>query len=193
MAGAMVFLALGCVALGLAPGVLFGTLAGLAPFGPAAQGTEAAQVGLRLPGTGSFPSLGLVVVLVVATAVLARLRGRRSAAPAPSWTCGQRVEPQLNWTSSGFTKPLRLVLEGVLRPRREITVREQRGVVQEITYRGHVPQLIDDRVYRPLARVSTALAARARRLQMGSLGVYIGYLIGLVVLLLGAARIGLFA
>jgi hydrogenase-4 component B len=184
--GAVVFLALACVVLGVAPGLLFGVLAGLAPWSAAAP----THVGLHLPGTGSLPTGGIAVVLVALTAGLTLLRGRRSAAPAPSWACGQLVEPRLNWTSAGFTKPLRLVLEAVLRPQREITVRSEGGVVQEVTYSGHVPHLIDERVYRPVAELSLAAAAHARRLQSGSLGTYVVYLIGLVVVLLAAARIG---
>ncbi len=187
MWGAVVFLALACVALGLAPGLLFGLLAGLAPW-PAAAPTT---VGLHLPGTGSLPTLGIAVVLVGLTGSLVLVRGRRSAAPAPTWASGQLVESRLNWTSAGFTKPLRLVLEAVLRPQREITVRTEGGVVQEVSYRGHVPQLIDERVYRPLVRFSLAGATHARRLQSGSLGMYVVYLIGLVVVLLAAARFGM--
>ena len=82
---------------------------------------------------------------------------RRSAAPAPSWACGQEVVPRLGWTSAGFTKPLRLVLEVVLRPRREIEVRTAGGVVQEVSYSGSVPQPIDEHLYR------AGGAARARR------------------------------
>jgi NADH:ubiquinone oxidoreductase subunit 5 (subunit L)/multisubunit Na+/H+ antiporter MnhA subunit len=186
MWGAIVFLALACVALGLAPGLLFGLLVGLAPW-PAAAPT---QVGLHLPGTGSLPTLGIAVVLAALTGGLTLVRGRRSAAPAPTWASGQLVESRLNWTSAGFTKPLRLVLEAVLRPHREITVRTEGGVVQEVSYRGHVPQLIDERVYRPVVRLSLAGATHARRLQSGSLGMYVVYLIGLVVVLLAAARFG---
>ena len=186
MWGTVAFLALACVALGLAPGLLFGLLAGLAPW-PAAAPTH---VGLDLPGTGSLPTLGIAVVLVGLTGGLALLRGRRSAAPAPTWASGQLVERRLDWTSAGFTKPLRLVLEAVLRPHREITVRTEGGVVQEVSYRGHVPQLIDERVYRPVVRFSLAGATHARRLQSGSLGTYVVYLIGLVVVLLAAARLG---
>ncbi len=82
------------------------------------------------------------------------------------------------------------MLEAVLRPQREITVRTEGGVVQEVSYRGHVPQLIDERVYRPVVRLSLAGATHARRLQSGSLGTYVAYLIGLVVVLLAAARFG---
>ena len=187
MWGAIVFLALACVALGLAPGLLFGLLAGLAPW-PAPAPTH---IGLHLPGTGSLPTLGIAVVLTALTGGLVLARGRRSAVPAPTWVSGQVVENRLNWTSAGFTKPLRLVLEAVLRPEREITVRTEGGVVQEVSYRGHVPQLIDERVYRPVVRFSLAGATHARRLQSGSLGMYVVYLIGLVVVLLAAARFGL--
>jgi len=65
------------------------------------------------------------------------------------------------------------------------------GVLQELSYRGHVPHLIDDHVYAPVARVSLRAADRARRLQSGSLGTYVVYLIGLVLTLLAAVRLGL--
>jgi hypothetical protein len=179
-------LAVACVVLGIAPGVLFGSLVGLAPWSRAAATTA----GLHVPGTGSLPTVGLAVALVAATAALMLLRGTRSAAPAPSWACGQRVEPALRWTSAGFTKPLRLVLEAVLRPQREIVVRSEGGVVREVSYSGHVPHLIDEHVYAPVTRLSLVAAGFARRLQSGSLGTYVSYLIGLVVVLLAAARLG---
>jgi hydrogenase-4 component B len=186
MVGAVGFLALACVALGLAPGLLFGTLVGLAPWSDGAP----TAAGLDLPGTGSLPTVGIAVVVVALTAALTLLRGKRSTAPAPTWACGQQVESRLAWTSAGFTKPLRLALEAVLRPHREIAVRSERGVVQGVSYSGYVPHLIDDRLYRPVVRASLAAAAHARRLQSGSLGVYVTYLIALVVVLLAAARLG---
>jgi hydrogenase-4 component B len=186
MWSAVGFLALACIVLGLAPGLLFGLLVGLAPW----SATAPTHVGLHLPGTGSLPTFGIAVVLVGLTGGLTLLRGRRSAAPAPTWASGQLVQSRLNWTSAGFTKPMRLVLESVLRPQREITIRTEGGVVQDVTYRGHVPQLIDERLYRPVVRLALGAAAQARRLQSGSLGMYVVYLIGLVVVLLAAARFG---
>ena len=183
---AVVFLAAACVVLGLAPGLLFGPLVGLAPWSPGI----ATHIGLHLAGAGAFSGPWIAVVLIAVTAALALLRGRRSAAPAPSWACGQRLEPSLLWTSTGFTKPLRLVLEPVLRPQREIAVHSEGGVLQEVSYSGHVPQLIDEHIYAPAVRGSLAAAAQARRLQSGSLGTYVGYLAALVLLLLVLARVG---
>ncbi len=186
MRAAVVVLALGCVALGLVPALLLRQLVRLAPW-PVAEGTS---FGLRLPGTGSLPTFGIALSVVVGTAVLVRLRGRRSAAPAPTWACGQRVEPALNWTSAGFSKPVRLVLEAVLRPERAIAVRSQAGIVQEVSYSGRVPQLLDERLYRPSVAVGLQAAVHARRLQSGRLGAYVAYLIALVIVLLVAAKAG---
>jgi formate hydrogenlyase subunit 3/multisubunit Na+/H+ antiporter MnhD subunit len=186
MRAALVLLAGVCVVLGVVPGVLFSPLVGLAPWSAGVP----TQTGLELPGTGTLPAIWIAVVLVALTGVLTLLRGNRAAAPAPAWASGQRLEPTLLWTSAGFTKPLRLVLELLLRPQREITVRSEGGVLQEVSYSGHVPQLIDDHLYAPLERVSLAAAAQARRLQSGSLGTYVVYLAGLVLVLLATARLG---
>lgn len=186
MRAAVGLLAAACVVLGVAPGLMFAALVGLAPWGATVPST----VGLHLPGTGSLPTVGIALVLVGVTAGLTLLRGRFAAAPAPTWACGQPVEPVLGWTSAGFTKPIRLVLEAVLRPEREITARTEGGVLQEVAYAGRVPHLIDERLYRPAARLSLLTAGHVRRLQSGSLGTYIGYLIGLVVALLLAVRLG---
>jgi hydrogenase-4 component B len=122
-----------------------------------------------------------------------RVGSRRRAAVTPAWTCGQLVEPALAWTSSGFTKPLRLVLEGVLRPTRELTVRSDSGVVQEVLYEAEVPHLFDTLIYEPATASALRGAAVIRRLQSGSLRTYLIYLLGLLVVLLALVRLGVLA
>ena len=187
MRAAVVALAGACVALGVVPGLLVAPLARLAPW-PVSIPTSLV---LRLPGTGSLPTVGVALALGLLAPALFALRGRRVAAPAPTWACGQLAQPQLAWTSAGFTKPLRLVLEIVLRPQREIAVRAADGVVQEVSYSGRVPHLLDERLYAPAVRSALLAARHARRLQTGHLGTYVGYLIALVLVLLAAAKAGL--
>ena len=182
-----VVLAVACVVLELAPGLLLGSLVSLAPW-PAAVPTS---IGLRLPSTGSLPTLGIATTLVVVTGLLVLLRSHRAAALAPTWASGQLVEPALHWTSAGFTKSLRLVLEGVLRPERTIAVDTSGGTVQEVSYSGRVPQLLEEQILEPAVRLALGGAAQARRLQSGRLGTYAAYLIALVLVLLVAAKIGL--
>jgi len=176
-----------CVVLGVAPGLLFGSLVGLAPWSDAAPTT----VGLDLPGTGVLRSGGIALALVAFAGALFLLRGRRVAAPVPTWACGQLVERPLDWTSAGFTKPLRLVLEDVLRPEREIVVRAEGGVVQEVSYEGRVPHLFEERLYRPVTALAMEGAHHARRMQSGRLGTYVAYLLALVLVVLAAAKLGI--
>jgi hydrogenase-4 component B len=188
MRGAMAVLAGLCVVAGLVPGLIVPTLAGLAPGGAAYA--PARHVGLDIPGTGSLPTAALAIALLALVVALVRLRGRRRAAPAPTWACGQPVAPALNWTSAAFTKPLRLVLEGLLRPEREIEVVRSGGLLQRIRYSGHVPSLADRVLYEPAVRAGLRGAAVARRLQTGSVRTYALYLLGLVTGLLALARTG---
>jgi hydrogenase-4 component B len=186
MRAAVVALAGACALLGVAPGLVFGSLVGLAPWHAAVPTTA----GPDLPSTGSLPTIGIALVLVGLVGLVALLRGGRTAAPAPTWACGQPVESRLHWTSAGFTKPLRLVLEAVLRPEREIVVRSERGIVQEISYTGRVPHLFEERLYRPLTGLALRGARHARRLQSGRLGTYVAYLLGLVLVLLAGVKVG---
>jgi hydrogenase-4 component B len=187
MRWSLVALASACAVLGAVPGLLFSQLVTLAPWG---GGAVPVRPGLDLPGTGNLPTPGLIVVVCGLTALLWVVRGTRRAAPSPTWACGQPVTSHLLWTSAGFSKPLRLVLEVVLRPEREIETRTSGGVVQEVSYAGRVPHLIDSHVYRPVTSGALLAAAWARRLQSGRLGTYVLYLIGLVVVLLLAVRLG---
>jgi hydrogenase-4 component B len=188
MRAGMAMLAAMCVVLGAVPGLVVPTLAGLAPGAHGA--VLARQAGLSVPGTGSFPALALVVGLAALTMVLVRLRGARRSAPTPAWACGQPVVAALGWTSAGFTKPLRLVLEVLLRPRRAVEVLRAGGMVQSITYTGHVPSLVDTLLYEPTVRAGLRAAAVARRLQSGNVRTYAAYLLGLVAVLLVLARAG---
>jgi hypothetical protein len=129
-----------------------------------------------------------VAVLVVATAILVRARGPRTA-PAPVWNCGQIDEPALAWTSAGFTSSLRLSMRGVLRTERTLERDDTNGIAQEVRYAQHVPNLLDHWVYHPIQRVALRLAGTARRLQSGSLPAYVGYFVGLLVVLLILARV----
>ncbi|HEX8713930.1 MAG TPA: proton-conducting transporter membrane subunit, partial [Solirubrobacteraceae bacterium] len=155
MRASMTFLAGACVALGALPGLLVPTLAALGP----ARARLHEGPALDVPGTGSLPTLALAVALVALVAVLVRLAGARRAAPSPTWICGQPAPTGLAWTSAGFTKPLRLVLEALLRPRREARVVTTSGVAQVVAYGADVPHLFDTLLYGPVSRGALRAAA----------------------------------
>ena len=63
-------------------------------------------------------------------------------------------------------------------------------MVQEITYSGHVPSLVDTVLYEPTIRAGLRAATVARRLQTGNIRTYAAYLLGLVIGLLAARADG---
>jgi hydrogenase-4 component B len=188
MRAGLALLAVLCVVLGLLPGLVLPTLTALAPGG--AGEVLDRDAGLDVPGTGSLPTLALIVAVAGLTVLLGRARGSRRTAPAPTWACGQPVVSTLSWTSAGFTKPIRLVLESLLRPSREIGVVEERGVVQRVSYSAEVPSLVDRAMIEPSIRAALRGAAVARRLQTGNVRTYAAYLLALVLGLLALVRIG---
>jgi hydrogenase-4 component B len=187
MSAPALFLAAACVVLGAGAGVVVPALTRLAPM-PVAIGTGAS---LHVAGTGMLPALPLVIVLAILVLVFALLRRASPAVTAPTWICGQPQDGRLAWSSAGFTKPLRLVLEPLLRPERAVTTVSDGALVQSIEYRSVTPHLFDTLIFSPLERVALRGARGARRLQSGSLRVYVAYLLALVLGLLAATRLGL--
>jgi hydrogenase-4 component B len=183
---ATLFLAACCILLGAVPGLLVPSLMGLSPQ----PRRLAAEPSLIVPGTGSLPSPWLLLGIVALAGALWRLRGSRRAAPVPVWAGGQRFEPALGWTSAGFIKPLHLVLERVLRPRREITIAREHGLVRSVAYRGEIPHLFDTVLYGPVRQASLRCAEVVRRIQSGSVRAYAAYLLALLLALLVLARAG---
>jgi hydrogenase-4 component B len=186
MRAAPVILAAGCIALGAVPGLVLPSLLAVAP----APESIATEPGISVPGAGSFPAPWLLVGLAVLTGALWLARGSRRVAPVPAWACGQPIDSGLAWTPAGFTKPVRLILESVLRPRRQVEVVRQGGVLRSVTYRGEVPHLFDTALYRPLHRRALEGARLVRRIQSGSVRAYAAYLLGLLLMVLLAVRVG---
>lgn len=183
------FLAALCLLLAVLAGVLVPRLAQLGPGSWSGQ----TSLGLDLPGTGSLPTPALLLALALTAALVVAARGRRRAAPAPVWVSGQPDSPPLGWTLTGFTKPLRLMIDGLLRTRRDTVTTGSAGVVDEVQFRGEVPHVFDTHVFEPALRLASRAARVARRVQSGSLRAYLGYLVVLLLVLLALLRLGVFS
>jgi hydrogenase-4 component B len=192
MRAAMVGLAAACVVMGLAGAPIGAALAGVAR-GIGAGTPGPANSGLLAPPTlGRYEPVLLAVGLLaafVAIVAIARFHapaGRR----APTWTCGILPDPAFEYTATSFSKPLRLFFDPLLRPDRERSVELHEGTPfpRRIAYHSHVDHLIETRAYEPLHRAAIALAQLARRLQQGTLQLYLAYTVAAVVILLLVAR-----
>ncbi len=183
---AQVLLAAFCCVAGLAGGPIFSTLMTCVRFTPTRVGLD-----IALPGTGLLPTPSLLLVLAAITGGLLLLRRNKRTVVVPTWICGQTMQPSLEWTSAGFTQPLRLTLQWFLRARSTFNVVSSGGVVQRASYRGEVRHLVDVKVYGPVIQNSLKMAARLRKIQSGSIQGYALYLAAVVMLLLLLVRTGI--
>ena len=192
----MAFLAVACALLGIAPfavvPLLSLTVAGL--HGLPDEGLQF-TLGLSLSSVAGFgrvsPMLitGMLAVILVSTFLVFRLPVvNRRLRVSESWGCGRIDQsPRMEYTATAFAEPLRRVFEELYRPTKELTIDfhpESEYFVQSIEYRVEVVPWFEKVIYDPILRATRLLSFNVRRLQSGSLHLYLLYLaIALFVLL----------
>jgi len=140
------------------------------------------------------PLSAAVLVALFAFIAHAWLRASRGASPvprrAPSWSCGAPLDARMQYSALGFTKPLRLVFEPVLRAQRELEVLEEGSpyFARKVRYRQSVPAVFEQVLYQPFVQGVLWTSEQMRRLQAGSLHLYLAYLLVTLVALLLWAR-----
>ncbi|MBI3629490.1 MAG: hydrogenase 4 subunit B, partial [Candidatus Rokubacteria bacterium] len=199
MQAGMAALTVACVVLGLLPFAVVPALgAALAGLGHLPGGAVAFTLALplRVPATFgqmSTPLLALLLALLVAlTAGALRLLADRRRRVGDTWSCGRIGQtPRMEYTATAFAEPLRRVFAELYRPTRDLTIDfhpESRYFVQSIEYRSEIRPWFETVLYGPLLALFRAAGGRVRRLQAGSVHLYLVYLTVALVLLLSVAR-----
>jgi hydrogenase-4 component B len=169
-----------------------------------------AQITLGLPGPGlvvmlrggsanpvvfamSTTYLVLILgVLAAATAGAVFALSRRRAARAPTWAGGLGpLPPEMTYTATGFSNPVRVIFDAIYHP---TEVENERETIHEhfrsAIRRARQDVFLADRYFgRPLASAVRSLAALFARIHHGRLPVYVAYAIGTVVAALLAATL----
>lgn len=146
----------------------------------------------------ALPWLGVVLLLVVTIAWIWRVKSGAAAEAASAWACGAPgLSPRMEYSSSAFTKPIRMVFRPVYRPARKVAMTPAvegpsgRYFPAAISYRSIATDSFERYLVRPSAWLVFAVARQIRRLQSGSLQQYLLYifltLIGLLVFMRGLA------
>jgi hydrogenase-4 component B len=146
-----------------------------------AQGGTAATLGIALMG----------ICLLPVPWVLWFFFGRKSRIRiGPTWDCGLRgLTPQMEYTATGFSKPIRMIFKALFRPRREVQREYDYSpyFAKTLRFESHIEEAFVTRLYRPLNRAILRLSRRMRALQAGSIQAYLIYIfITLLVLLMFA-------
>ena len=148
--------------------------------------------GQALGGTVSTLGITLTgVCLLPIPAVLWFLYGRRAKVRiGPTWDCGLRgLTPHMEYTATGFSKPIRMIFKAIFQPRREVQREYDYSpyFAKTLRFESHIEEAFVTRIYRPLNRGILRLSRRMRALQAGSIQAYLIYIfVTLLVLLLFA-------
>jgi hydrogenase-4 component B len=151
---------------------------GLVLSGVNQNGGTVSTLGIAALGVGLFfiPfALGLVLGQKTKTRI------------GPTWDCGLKgLTPRMEYTATGFSKPIRMIFKALFRPRREVQREYDFSpyFTTSIRFEAHVEEVFETRIYRPLQRQVLSLSRRMRALQAGSLQAYLIYIFITLLLLL---------
>jgi hydrogenase-4 component B len=132
---------------------------------------------------GTVSTLGITLMLLCLSPIPLMLwllfaRGARTRR-GPTWDCGQLgLTPRMEYTATGFSKPIRMIFKALFRPRREVQREYDFSPYYATTIRfeSHVEEVFQTRIYRPLRSLALRLSRRLRALQAGSLQAYLIYI-----------------
>jgi hypothetical protein len=196
----MGLLALVCLGLGLAPVVVAPALGRLlAGLGGLPETSVAFTLGVSLQTPMAFGQispvgLGVLGLTLLGLTLLALrvFRVNRHLRVSDSWGCGRIGQtPRMEYTATAFAEPLRRVFAELYRPTRELTIDfhpESKYFVQAIHYQSDITPWFERNLYEPFLRLIGGAAHQVRRLQSGSLHLYLLYLALALVALLFATR-----
>ena len=172
MRGAMAALAAGCIAIGLAPALLWPALLRVAKawFG-ADEGMTAAN---RLVPLGAAHLC--IALLALAAAVLAVRSLQARTARAVTWDCGYATPTaRMQYTAESFAGIITGWFSWILRPAVHAGLPE--GFFPARAHRAsHTPETVLERIVRPCALAILKISDLARGFQQGRTQAYIFYL-----------------
>ncbi len=190
---AMFFLAALTVAFGLGAGVI---VSGLSVVAGSALNIDVSAMRfaldkftLQVPQaeTLRFSPLALALVLLVfAAAGSVFFTAGRKGRTYRTWDCGYyKLDSRNEYTATAFSKPFRIAFGFFLLPYRKTQkIRESFYHVKSLTYETHTTPVFKKYIYEPVIGLTFRAARIMRRMQPGSIHLYLGYIFATVILLL---------
>jgi hydrogenase-4 component B len=139
--------------------------------------------------SGEMSPAVLVILLaagVVAAAAAYRLYGKPRVETGETWTCGIVPTARMEYTATGFSGPIRRAFGGILRPQAAITIDNDANPYfgPRVVFRVHITHVFNEMVYRPFNRHIVNVSRFMKRIQTGSVQLYVGYIMAVTVAVL---------
>lgn len=140
----------------------------------------------------SYGVLALAIFLLVAWFITTRLTRRRSLARSEVWAGGiPNLLPEMTYTATGFSNPVRVVFQAIFKPnivedtRETVTVHFRTAIRR----RRDETHLVDRLVFRPVGAFVNSIATLLAVMHHGRLNAYLAYVVGFLVLILFLYRL----
>lgn len=103
-----------------------------------------------------------------------------------TWNCGTVPTLRQQYSGTGFSKPVRRAFDFLLKPRREVVYlqKEHKYFGRSMVFTLTIPDRFTEKLYIPLQHHLVKTASFLRRIQAGSVRIYIGYVMVAMVLVL---------
>ncbi len=138
-------------------------------------------------GILSVPILvALLLTGCLAAVGLFYLKGKVQRVTAPLWACGRTATARNQYSAMGFAKPVRWAFRWLLQSQRERVVDENENIYvgRKLTYHQTIHYIVDEAVYYPVQQWILKRAKFMKRLQAGSVQLYVGYVLVVTIVVL---------
>lgn len=135
----------------------------------------------------AYSCIALVLLALVTWFVATRSTRKRSLARNELWAGGiPRLLPEMSYTATGFSNPVRVVFNAIFQPRRVDDVRETVAVHfrTAIRRRSEDEYLVDRLFFDPIERSVNWIAGLLARMHHGRLNAYVTYAFGFLLIIL---------
>ena len=187
----LIWLGLGCVALGLAPAQMLGALnhvtqqlMGISLSQQASPWWLLAPVPTRQVSYGALVFFLAIALVVALTFLAVRLFYHQRVRRGPAWDCGfGGLTARMQDTAEGFGQPIRNIFQSFFSIERELPTPFDRAPRYHIAITDRIWRAL----YQPLGRLVQRLADAVAVLQQGRISVYLLYSFATLIVLLALA------
>jgi hydrogenase-4 component B len=140
----------------------------------------------------SYSVIALAILVLLAWFFATRLTRKRSVARRAIWAGGiPRLLPQMTYTATGFSNPVRVVFQAIFRPNIVEDTRSTVGIhFRTAILRQREETHVVDRVFlRPVRLASRWIADSLARMHHGRLNAYVAYVLAFLLLILLLYRV----
>lgn len=150
------------------------------------QSSLAGMDGLWCGKANFNPVLLLLVLLAVSIFVGLFAVTAKYQVKEVTWNCGTEPTARQQYSAVGFSKPVRRAFDYILQPirQKEYTRKDHAYFGRQVTFKLEVPDMISRKLYQPVEKYFIIASAFLRRLQQGSVRLYVGYVMAAMTLVL---------